>query len=156
MLVIKFITKLSKCKFILAAPFYTLFDDPKSSKSYNNKKSAVPKNWRSRSRGVAKISFGIPMLHGSRFFFCDSHPAWECDFQTLRHLPSEKLKNHEDAPLEPPCRRHVAKDAIRKSLQNWRIKVATLLFVNFWDSSKSHSHAQKVLKFPTNLNNSRK
>ena len=47
-------------------------------------------NRRSCARGVAKIIFGTPMLHGSRFFF-DSHPAWECDFHTLRHLPSENV-----------------------------------------------------------------
>ena len=32
----------------------------------------------SRSRGVAKVNYELPMLHGSRFFF-DSHAAWECE-----------------------------------------------------------------------------
>jgi len=45
-------------------------------------------NSHSRSRGVNKISFRTPMLHGNRFFF-DSHAAWECEFQLLRHLCSE-------------------------------------------------------------------
>ena len=48
--------------------------------------------------------------------FCDTSPARMRFFSFFRHLPSGKLKNHENAPLEPPCRRHVAKDAIRKSL----------------------------------------
>ena len=31
----------------------------------------------------------LPCCMGS-IFFCDPHPAWEHDFCTLRHLPSEK------------------------------------------------------------------
>ena len=75
--------------------------------------------------------------------FFDQHPAQECKKELLRplpsenaffffrHLPSGKLKNHENALLEPPRRRHVAKDAIRKSLQKWQIPPATLFFVDF-------------------------
>ena len=45
-------------------------------------------NRRSRSRGVAILSFGLPMLHGDRFF-CDPHAAWERQKCIRRHLPSE-------------------------------------------------------------------
>ena len=46
-------------------------------------------NQHSRSRGVAKISFGAPMLHGKRFFFASHAAAWERDFHNVRHLSSE-------------------------------------------------------------------
>ena len=99
-------------------------------------------NRRSRARGVAKIIFGTPMLHGSRFFF-DSHPAWECDFHTLRHLPSEnaifsffqhlpseKVKNDKKATFEPLIRRHVVNDAVKKSSQNLQLPPA----IAFWNA----------------------
>ena len=41
----------------------------------------------------------------------------ECTFFMFSTPPSEKLKNHQYALLEPPCRRLAAKDAICKSLQ---------------------------------------
>ncbi len=101
-------------------------------------------NRRSRARGVAKIIFGTPMLHGSRFFF-DSHPAWECDFHILRHHPSENaffffmffntslarsstmIKN---ATFEPLIRRHVVNDAVKKSSQNLQLPLA----IAFWNA----------------------
>ena len=38
---------------------------------------------------LQKSISALPCCMGS-IFFCDPHPAWEHDFCTLRHLPSEK------------------------------------------------------------------
>ena len=65
---------------------------------------------------------------------CDTSPARMRFFSFFRHLPSGKLKNHENALLEPPCRRHVAKDAIRKLLQKSQIPLAIWLFLDLWHS----------------------
>ena len=91
-------------------------------------------NLHSRSRGVAKVSFGLPMLHGKHFFLC-----FPCSVGTSKTLfatppqreglffslfwkfPSEKLQNHENAVFEPLLRHHVANDANSKSLKIRRL-----------------------------------
>ena len=70
-------------------PHFRHFSQPQNHKKSQQLNFHVLWNRRSRSRGVAKINFGTPMLHG-KHSFCDPHPAWEHDFCILRHLPSEK------------------------------------------------------------------
>ena len=54
--------------FPLNSPRGCQFADPKSTKIHNNKNLMICKNRRSRSGGVAILGFGLPMLHGDRFF----------------------------------------------------------------------------------------
>ena len=81
---------------------------PQIDKNPQQQNPMICQNRRSRSRGVAILSFGLPMLHGDRFF-CAPHAAWERQnafadtsparirfFSFFQHLPSEKLKNHEN------------------------------------------------------------
>ena len=118
--------KLTKCKILLAAPFYKLFDHPKFNKIHNNKNYIIFETDVLAREVSQKSLLALPCCMGVIFFF-DLHPAWECKKQFLQHLPSEnaifsffrhvpsgKLKNHQNALPDPPCRRHVAKDAIRK------------------------------------------
>jgi len=44
----------------------------------------------SHPRGVAKVRFGLPMLHGKRCVSA-SHAAWEGENSFLRHLSSGKV-----------------------------------------------------------------
>ena len=132
-----------KIKILLAAPFYTLFDHRKITKFYIIQNYIIFEASVFAREVSQKSILALPCCMGVIIFF-DPHPAWECEKQLLRHLPSEnaifsffrhlpsgKLKNHENALLEPPRRRHVAKDAIRKSLQKWQIPPATLFFIDF-------------------------
>ena len=61
---------------------------PQIDKNPQQQNPMICQNPRSRSRGVAILSFGLPMLHGDRFF-CDPHAAWERQKCIRRHLPSE-------------------------------------------------------------------
>ena len=83
---------------------------------------------RSRARGVAKTVFGVPMLHGKhcclcfpcsvgvRFVIFATPPQREFYvFHVFPHVPSEKLKNHENHIMESCCGRVGAKDAKSKS-----------------------------------------
>ena len=56
-------------KILTASPFETLYHSLKFTKIHNNNKNTTLANKHSRSRGVAKIVFDVPMLHGTRFFF---------------------------------------------------------------------------------------
>ena len=48
----------------------TTFSTPKIHQNPQQQKFVHFPNWHSRSRGVAKIKFDLPMLHGKHFFFC--------------------------------------------------------------------------------------
>ena len=59
----------------------------------------------------------IPMQRGSaKTNFCDTSPARMRFFKLLPHVPSGKLRNHENAILESLSRRHVVNYENRKSL----------------------------------------
>ena len=77
-------------KILTASPFETLFHPPQIHQKSQQPKNTTLANKHFRSRGVAKIVFDVPMLHGTRFFF-DCHAAWERDFSLLRHLPRENV-----------------------------------------------------------------
>ena len=75
-------------KNLTGVPILATFLPPQNHQNSQQQKFIHFSNEHSRSRGVEKITFGTPMLHGDHFFF-DPHAAWECENQLLRHLPSE-------------------------------------------------------------------
>ena len=105
------------------------FSPPQISQNLRQQKFCNFSNWHSRSRGVAKTIFGTPMLHGSHFFlipmqhgnansyFFNTSAARMRFVSFCRHVPSEKLRNDENASFESLLRCHVAKHAERKSSQ---------------------------------------
>ena len=117
-------------------------------------------------REVSQKSFlALPCCMGVVFFF-DSHPAWECDFHTLRHLPSENAiffifsttpqresQKWQKNAFEPLIRRHAVNDADKKSSQKVRLPPA----IAFWNAIsilyKFNRRATKTFIFPMNLHN---
>ena len=75
-------------KNLTGRPILATLLPPQNHQNQQQQKNIDLSDKHSRSRGVAKISFGTPMLHG-KHFFCAPRAAWECDFSLLRHLPSE-------------------------------------------------------------------
>ena len=68
-----------------------------------------------------------PMQRGNaNSEFCDTSPARMLFFMFLPHVPSGKLRNHENALVEPVCRRLVFKKRFANCYKNpsllWRAR----------------------------------
>ena len=99
-------------KILLAAPFLTFLHLPKSTTTNLFQSPHLWRKRRSRSRGVAKINFGTPMLHGALFYLSSapsvgvrfSHlttpPQRECDFCIFSTPPQRESKKSTESHLE--------------------------------------------------------
>ena len=157
-----FIKKLTKCKILLAAPFYTLCDHPKFNKIHNNENYIIFET-NVLAREVSQKSFlALPCCMGVVFF--DPHPAWECKKQLLQHLPGENAiffifstPPQREAQKSSKCSSWTNLSAPRRQRRDPQIVAkmkdhsGDFLFVNVWDSSKSHSDAQKYINFLQSL-----
>ena len=131
-----------KIKILLAAQFYTFVNHRKITKfdfiqNYNMFETNVfAREVSQKSILALPCCMGVVMFlirtqrGNAKNIFCGTSSA-RMRFFIFRHLPNGKLKNHEHALREPPRRRHVAKDAIRKSLQKSQIPPATCFFCRF-------------------------
>ena len=107
----------------------TLFHSPEIHKTSQQQTNTTLANKHSRWRGVTKIVFDVPMLHGTRFFwiamqrgnaishFCDNSLARTSLFSFFQHVPSEKVNNTENRIMKSCCGRVGAKGAKCKSPQ---------------------------------------
>ena len=77
-----------KIKILLAAPFYTLFDHRKIIKIYIIQNYIIFDTSLFAREVSQKSILALPCCMGV-IIFVDPHPAWECEKQLLRHLPSE-------------------------------------------------------------------
>ena len=115
-------------KNLTGVPILATFLPPQNHQNPQQQKFIHFSNEHSRSRGVEKnhfwhshaawgsLFFLIPMQRGNaKSYFCDTSPARMRFFLLLPHVPSGKLKNHENAILESMCRRHVVNYKNRKS-----------------------------------------
>ena len=79
---------IEKARILLAAPFYTLFHYPKITKICNVQIFMFCGTDVLALEVLQKSILALPCCMGVIFFF-DPHPAWELDFHTWWHLPSE-------------------------------------------------------------------
>ena len=103
-------------KILTGRPILATFLPPQNHQNQQQQNFGNFANQHSRSRGVAKIRFGTPMLHGKRFFFlllmqhgsaifafCNTSRARRRFFSFFQHLPSENHQNEENRNSKPCC-----------------------------------------------------
>ena len=126
----------NKIKNLAGCPILHTFSPPQNHQNSQQPNFHVLPHRRSRTRGVAKVNFGTPMLHGAHFFFVvrtqrgsaiftldDTSPARMRFFSFFQHLPSENQKNQQNRISKPWFGRVGAKGAKSKSTPKLRLNL---------------------------------
>ena len=116
----------------------------------------LKKNVRFALEGSSNANICFPCSVGTSKTLFATPPQRECDFlHFFQHLPSEKLKNHENAIFEPLLRHHVANDADSKSLKIRRLPQREVFApkIALRENARIRS---RTFHFPMDFNKSRK